>query len=72
MTAGQLRATVPEVAVLSDCNVQLALQKDLKMLSRGSCSQNAVDNKGEEEQASFLQEVQALDGSRLGESNVFG
>jgi hypothetical protein len=34
MTAGQLRATVLEAAVLSDRSVQRALQKDLKMLSR--------------------------------------
>jgi hypothetical protein len=34
MTAGQLRATVPEAGVLSDRSVQRALQKDLKMPSR--------------------------------------
>jgi hypothetical protein len=34
MTAGQLRATVPEVATLSDRSVQHALQKDLKMPSK--------------------------------------
>ncbi len=34
MTAGQLRATVPEAAVLSERSVQRALQKDLKMPSR--------------------------------------
>jgi transposase len=34
MSAGQLRATVPDVAALSDRSVQRALQKDLKMPSR--------------------------------------
>jgi elongation factor P--beta-lysine ligase len=33
MTAGQLRATVPDLAALSDCSVQCSLQKDLKMPS---------------------------------------
>ncbi len=34
MSAGQLRATVPDVAVLSQRSVQRALHKDLKMPSR--------------------------------------
>jgi hypothetical protein len=34
MVAGQLRAPVLDIAALSDCSVQHALQKDLKMLNR--------------------------------------
>jgi hypothetical protein len=34
MTAGQLRQTVPELASLTDHNVQFGLQKHLKMPSR--------------------------------------
>jgi transposase len=61
MTAGQLRATVPEAAVLSDRSVQRALQKDLKMPSRIAALKPFVDGKNVEKEACFLQKIQALD-----------